>query len=44
MLLLYKLFVEEAKDGGAYVHMWLIHVNVWQSPPQHRKAIILHLK
>ena len=31
-MLLYKLFIEEAKDGGTYVHTWLIHVNVWQKP------------
>ena len=21
-------------DGGTYVHLWLIHVSVWQKPPQ----------
>ena len=21
--------------GGAHVHLWLIHVDVWQKPPQY---------
>ena len=24
-----------AQDGGTHVHPWLIHVNVWQKPPQY---------
>ena len=32
------------QDGGTHVHLWLIHVNVWQKPPQHCKAISLQLK
>ena len=29
---------------GTHVHPWLIHVNVWQKPPQYCKVIILQLK
>ena len=29
---------------GTYVYLWLIHVDVWQKPSQHCKAIILQLK
>ena len=29
---------------GAHVHSWLIHVNVWQKPPQYCKLISLQLK
>ena len=29
---------------GTYVHLWLIHVAVWQKPIQFCKAIILQLK
>ena len=32
-----------AEDGGTRVHPWLIHVNVWQKPPQYCKVIILQL-
>ena len=33
------------KREGIYVHLWLIHVDVWQKPPpQHCKAIIFQLK
>ena len=31
-------------DGGIHVHPWLIHVNVWQKPPQYCKVISLQLK
>ena len=27
-----------------HVHPWLIHVNVWQKPPQYCKVISLQLK
>ena len=27
-----------------YVHPWLVHVNVWQKPPQYCKVISLQLK
>ena len=27
-----------------HIHLWLIHVNVWQKPPQHCKVISLQLK
>ena len=29
---------------GTYVHLWLIHVDVWQKPTQHCKANVLQLK
>ena len=35
-------------DGGSgwgtHVHSWMIHVNVWQKPPQYCKLINLQLK
>ena len=31
------------QDGGTRVHLWLIHVNVWQKP-QYCEAIIFQLK
>ena len=31
-------------DGGTHVHLWLIHVYVWQKPPQYCKVISLQLK
>ena len=27
--------------GETHVYLWLIHVNVWQKPPQYCKAITL---
>ena len=38
--LIYKTEIEE----GTYVHLWLIHVDVWKKPTQHWKAIVLQLK
>ena len=32
------------QDGGTTVYPWLIHVKVWQKPPQYCKVIILQLK
>jgi len=32
------------QDGGTHVHPRLIHVNVWQKPPQYYKVISLQLK
>ena len=32
------------QEGGTHVHPWLIHVNVWQKPPQYYKVISLQLK
>ena len=29
---------------GTQVHPWLIHVSVWQNPPQYCKVISLQLK
>ena len=29
---------------GTHVHLWLIHVNVWQNPLQYCKVISLQLK
>ena len=23
------------QDGGTHIHLWLIHVNVWQKPSQY---------
>ena len=34
----------EIQDGGTHVHLWVIHVNIWQKPPQYCKEIILQLK
>ena len=28
----------------SYVHPWLIHVTIWQKPPQYHKVISLQLK
>ena len=27
-----------------YVYLWLVHVNVWQKPPQYCKVISLQLR
>ena len=27
------------QDGGTHVYPWLIHVDVWQKPPQYCKVI-----
>ena len=32
------------KKERTYVYLWLIHLDVWQKPTQHCKAIILQLK
>ena len=29
---------------GIHVHLWLIHVNIWQKPPQFYNVISLQLK
>ena len=34
----------EGSRWGTHVHLWLIHVNVWQKPPQYNKVISLQLK
>ena len=34
----------EVQDGGTHVHLWLIHVDVWQKTPQYCKVISLQLK
>ena len=34
----------EIQDGETHVHPWVIHVDVWQKPPQYCKEIILQLK
>ena len=31
-------------DGGTHVHLWMIHVGVWQKSPQYCKVISLQLK
>ena len=35
---------KEVQEGGDIVYLWLIHIDVWQKPTQHCKAIILQLK
>ena len=35
---------EEGSGWRTHVHPWLIHVNVWQKPPQYCKVISLQLK
>ena len=35
---------EVGSGWGTCVHLWLIHVNVWQKPPQYGKVISLQLK
>ena len=35
---------EGGSGWGTHVHQWLIHVNVWQKPPQYCKVISLQLK
>ena len=32
------------QDGGTHVHLWLIHVDIWQKQSQYCKIIILQLK
>ena len=34
---------ERGSEWGTHVHPWLIHVNVWQKPPQYCKVISLQL-
>ena len=34
----------EVQEEGDILHLWLIHVDVWQKPIQYCKAIILQLK
>ena len=34
----------EVQEGGAYVFLWMIHVDIWQKPTEFYKAIILQLK
>ena len=34
---------EGGSGWGTHVHPWLMHVNVWQKPPQYCKAISLQL-
>ena len=29
---------------GTHVYLWLIHVDVWQKPTKHCKAIVLQLR
>ena len=36
--------VEGSSGWGKHVHPWLIHVHVWQKPPQYCKVISLQLK
>ena len=32
------------KKEGTYVYLWLIHLDMWQKPAQHYKAITLQFK
>ena len=32
------------QNGWTHVYPWVIHVDVWQKPPQYCKVIILQLK
>ena len=32
------------QEEGTHIHLWLIHVKVWQKPPQHCNIISLQLK
>ena len=32
------------QEGETHVHPWVIHVDVWQKPPQYYKEIIFQLK
>ena len=32
------------QEGGAYVYLWLTHVDAWQKPIQYCEVIILQLK
>ena len=34
----------EILEGGTHVYPWLIHVNIWEKPPQYCKVIGLQLK
>ena len=34
----------DVQDGETHMHPWVIHVEVWQNPPQSCKEIILQLK
>ena len=36
--------VEWLQDRETYVHPWVIHVSVWQKPPQYCKVINLQFK
>ena len=31
------------QDRGTHVHPWLIHVDIWQNPPDYCKVITLQL-
>ena len=38
----------EGQDWGpvhvhVHVYLWLIHINIWQKPPQYRKVISLQV-
>ena len=32
------------QDRGTHVHPWVIHVDIWQKPPQYCRIISLQLK
>ena len=35
--------VRGVQDGGTHVHLWPIHVDVWQKPLQYYKVVSLQL-
>ena len=35
---------EVQEEGDIYIHLWLIHVDVWHKPTRYCKAIILQSK
>ena len=39
-----EMWVGAVQNGSIFVHLWLIHVDVWQKPSQYYKVIILQLK
>ena len=34
----------EGSKGRGHVHLWLIHIALWQNPKQYWKTVILQLK
>ena len=34
----------QVQDRGTHVYLWLIHVDIWQKPPQYCNVFSLQLK